>query len=119
MTIASEWSDYYQKTTANISVFLNGKGIIPDANKATYAINKIKKAANWNVAPDSYTSMKQGLDDADFILKSLDLAKDSEVLEFLKLVGEGSATVQNLTAEILAWLKNEGIEDKLTISFSA
>lgn len=120
VTIASEWSDYYQKTTANIiSLLETVKGIIPDANKATYAINKIKKAANWNVAPDSYTSMKQGLDDADFILKSLDLAKDSEVLEFLKLVGEGSATVQNLTAEILAWLKNEGIEDKLTISFSA
>ena len=119
-SIASEWSVYYQKTTANmISLLETVKGIIPDSNKATYAINKIKKAANWNTASDSYTSMKQGLDDADFILKSLDLAEDSEVLEFLKLVGEGSATVQNLTAEILAWLKNEGIEDKLTISFSA
>ena len=119
-SIASEWSVYYQKTTANmISLLETVKGIIPDSNKATYAINNIKKAANWNTASDSYTSMKQGLDDADLILKSLDLAKDSEVLEFLKLVGEGSATVQNLTAEILAWLKNEGIEDKLTISFSA
>lgn len=119
-SIISEWSAYYQRSTANvISLLETVKGIIPDSNKATYAINKIRKAANWNTSPDAYTSMKQGLDDADLILKSLDLEEDSEVLAFLKLVGEGSATVQNLTDEVLAWLKKEGIEDKLAISFSA
>lgn len=119
-SIAGEWSDYYQKSTANVISFLETvKGIIPNSNKAIYAINKIKKASNWNTSSDVYASMKQGLDDADLILKSLDLDEDSEVLAFLRLVGEGNATIQNLTAEILAWLKKEGIEDKLKISFSA
>lgn len=119
-SIITEWSAYYQKSTANIiSLLETVKGIIPDSKKATYAINKIRKASNWNTSPDAYVSMKQGLDDADIILKSLDLEEDSEVLAFLKLVGEGSATVQNLTEEILVWLKKEGIEDKLAISFSA
>lgn len=118
-SIASEWSIYYQNSTANvISLLETLKGIIPDPMKATYAINKIKKASNWNTSADAYASMKQGLSEADLILKSLDLEEDPEVLEFLKLVGEGDATVRNLTDEILAWLKKEGIEDKLTISFS-
>lgn len=119
-SIASEWSAYYQKSTANvISLLETVKGIIPDSNKATYAINKIRKASNWNTSSDAYASMKQGLDDADLILKSLDLEEDSEVLAFLKLVGEGSATVQDLTKEILVWIKKKGIEGKLAISFSS
>lgn len=119
-SIASEWGDYYQKSTANvISLLKTIKGIIPDSNKATYAINKIKKASNWNTSSDAYVSLKQGLDDAEHILKSLDLDEDSEILAFLRLVGEGNATIQNLTAEILVWLKKEGIEDKLAITFSA
>ena len=118
-SIANEWSTYYQNTTSNIINLLETvKGIITDSNKATYAINKIKKASNWNTSPDAYESMKQGLKDADSILKSLDLDEDSEILAFLRLVGEGNATVQNLTAEILAWLKKEGIDGKLAISFS-
>lgn len=118
-SIASEWSIYYQESTANIiSLLETVRGIIPDSNKATYAINKIRKASNWNTSPDAFALMKQGLDDADLILKSLDFEEDSEVLEFLKLVGEGSATVQNLTEKILIWLKKKGIEDKLAISFS-
>ena len=118
-SIANEWSTYYQNTTSNIINLLGTvKGIITDSNKATYAINKIKKASNWNTSPDAYESMKQGLKDADSILKSLDLDEDSEILAFLRLVGEGNATVQNLTAEILAWLKKEGIDGKLAISFS-
>jgi len=118
-SLAGEWSDYYQRSTANvISLLETVKVIIPDSNKATYAINKIRKASNWNTSPDMYILMKQGIDDADIILKSLDLDEDSEVMAFLKLVSEGSATVQNLTEEVLAWLRKEGIENKLSISFS-
>lgn len=118
-SIAAEWNDYYLRSTANvISLLETVKGIIPDSNKATYAINKIKKASNWNTSSDTYASMKQGLEEADLILKSLNLDEDSEVLAFLRLVGEGNATIKNLTDEILAWLKKEGIEDKLSISFS-
>ena len=118
-SIAGEWNDYYLKSTANvISLLETVKGIIPDSNKATYAINKIKRASNWNTSSDTYVLMKQGLDEANLILKSLNLDDDSEVLAFLRLVGEGNATIKNLTDEILAWLKKEGIEDKLSISFS-
>ena len=118
VVIGQEWSEYYSKVTVNILSLLDTiKGIIPDGSKATYAANKIKKAATWNTTIDNYTSLKQGIVEADQILKDLGLDEDSEILTFLKLVSEGKATILNLTDEILTWIKAEHLEDKMFIRF--
>lgn len=114
--IGQEWSEYYSKVTVNILSLLDTiKGIISDGSKATYAANKIKKAATWNTTIDNYNSLKQGIVEADQILKDLGLDEDSEILTFLKLVSEGKATILNLTDEILTWIKAEHLEDKMFI----
>ena len=118
VVIGQEWAEYYTKSTANILSLLDTlKGIIPDKSKATYAANKIKKAATWNTTIDNYNYLKQGLVEADKILDDLDLDKDSEILAFLKLVSEGNATIMNLTDDILAWIKTENLADKMFINF--
>jgi len=116
--IGQEWADYYFSATANILSLLDTvKEIIPDESKATYAANKIKKAATWNTTIDNYNYLKQGLEEADRILDEVNLDKDSEILVFLKLVSEGKATILDLSEEILAWIKSEGIADKIKVSF--
>ncbi|WP_461822156.1 hypothetical protein [Blautia stercoris] len=116
--IGQEWTEYYSKATANILSLLDTvKGIIPDANKAIYATNKIKKASSWNTSIDNYNYLKQGIAEADKILEDLDLDEDSEILAFLQLVSEGKATILNLTDEILAWINAENLADKLYINF--
>ena len=116
--IGQEWIEYYNKSTANILSLLDTvKGILPDESKATYAINKIKKAATWNTTVDNYNYLKQGIAEADKILEDLDLDEDSEILAFLKLVSEGNATIMDLTDEILAWIKAEKLADKMFINF--
>lgn len=116
--IGQEWIEYYNKSTANILSLLDTvKGILPDESKATYAINKIKKAATWNTTVDNYNYLKQGIAEADKILEDLDLNEDSEILAFLKLVSEGNATIMDLTDEILAWIKAEKLADKMFINF--
>lgn len=116
--LGQEWSEYYTKTTANILSLLDTvKGIIPDENKATYAANKIKKAATWNKTVDNYDYLNQGIAEANKILKDLELDEDSEILAFLKLVSEGKATILNLTDEIFAWIKAENLADKMFINF--
>ena len=116
--IGQEWIEYYNKSTANILSLLDTvKGILPDESKATYAINKIKKAATWNTTVDNYNYLKQGIAEADKILEDLDLDEDSEILAFLKLVSEGNATIMDLTDEILAWIKAENLADKMFINF--
>lgn len=116
--IGQEWTEYYSKATANILSLLDTvKGIIPDESKATYAANKIRKAATWNTTIDSYNYLKQGIAEANKILEDLDLDEDSDILSFLKLVSEGKATILNLTDEILDWIKEENLADKMFITF--
>lgn len=116
--IGQEWSEYYSKATDNILSLLDTvKGIIPDESKATYATNKIKKAATWNTTIDNYNYLKQGIAEADEILEDLDLDKDSEILAFLKLVSEGKATILSLTDEILDWLNKEKLASKIYLRF--
>lgn len=116
--IGQEWTDYYFNATANILSLLDiVKEIVPDESKPTYAANKIKKAATWNTTIDNYNYLKQGLEEADRILDEVNLDKDSEILVFLKLVSEGKATILDLSEEILAWIKSEGIADKIKVSF--
>ncbi|MFI3212845.1 MAG: hypothetical protein R3Y24_05835 [Eubacteriales bacterium] len=115
--IAQEWADYYSISTANMLSLLDTvKGILSDSNKATYATNKIRKAANWNTSIDNYNYLKQGLSEADDILKSLELDDKAEILTFLKLVSEGKATIMDLSDEIITWVKKENLSDKMYIS---
>ena len=116
--MGQEWSEYYTKMSSHVISLLDTvKSILKDENKAVYAVNKIKKAANWNTSIDNYNYLKQGLAEADQILEDLDLDEDSEVLAFLKLVSAGNATVLDLTDEILEWIKTENLGDKMFINF--
>ena len=116
--IGQEWSEYYLKLSSHIISFLDTvKSILKDENKATYAVNKIKKAASWNTTINNYNYLKQGLAEADQILNDLDLDEDSEVLAFLKLVSAGNATIMDLTDEILEWIKVKNLGNKMFINF--
>lgn len=116
--IEQEWKEYYSKATSNILSLLNAvKGIASDENRVIYATNKIKRAFSWNTSIDNYNYFKQGIAEADKILKDLNLDKDSKILAFLKLVSDRKATILNLTDEILAWIKAENLADKLYINF--
>lgn len=116
--IGQEWGEYYSKCTSNILSLLGTvKYVLPDENKANYAINKIKKASMWNTTIDHYNYLKQGMVEANQILNDLDLGDNPEILEFLKLVSEGNATMLNLTDDILKWIKAEKLADKMFINF--
>ncbi len=116
--MGQEWSEYYTKMSSHVISLLDTvKSILKDENRAVYAVNKIKKAANWNTSIDNYNYLKQGLAEADQILEDLDLDEDSEVLAFLKLVSAGNATILDLTDEILEWIKTENLGDKMYINF--
>lgn len=118
--LAQEWMDYYTKLTSNIFSLLDTlKGILPDVDKAQFAINKIKKAANWNKTVDDFDYLKKGMVEAEQILAELDMDEASDVLAFFELVNTGKATILDLTDEILAWIKAENLGEKLLIHFKS
>jgi len=116
--IGQEWALFYTEYTKNtLSLLDTIKGILKDEKNAIYAANKIKKASAWNSVVENYNYLKQGMDEAEGLLKELGLDDDSEILVFLKLVSEGKATISDLTEEILLWIKSERLADKIKLTF--
>lgn len=115
--IAQEWIEYYGDTTKNVLSLLELiKEITPD-KRTQYAINKIKKASTWNVDIANLRYLKDGLKEANQIIKDLSLDENRNIEEFLRLVADGKATVKNLTQEIMEWIEKEQIAGKLSIQF--
>jgi len=113
--LAEEWMCYYEKATKNILSLLETiKGITPD-KRAQYSINKIKKAISWNTEVANLRYLRDGLDEANRIIDELSL--DDNIEAFLRLVGDGKATIRDLSQEILEWIAKEQIADKLSIQF--
>lgn len=116
--ICQEWTLFFTEYTKNtLSLLSTIKDILIDEKKAIYAVNKIKKASVWNSAIENYNFLKQGMDEADGLLKELGLDENSSILAFLKMVSEGNATILDLTEEILCWIKSEGLAEKIKLTF--
>ena len=114
--IGQEWTLFYTEYTQNtLSLLDTINGILKDEKNAIYATNKIKKASTWNTDTENYTYLKQGINEAEELLNELGLDKDSQILEFLKLVSEGKATILNLTEDILKWIRDENLAGKMQI----
>ena len=94
------------------------KGIAPEKEKADYASNKIKLGASWDFKQDNLDKMEKGLQEAETIIDSLGLGEDGgEILDFLKKVASGKASVHDLTPDILTWLMEKNMTTRLAVSF--
>lgn len=114
--IGQEWALFYTEYTKNtLSLLDTIKGILKDEKNAIYAANKIKKASAWNSVVENYNYLKQGMDEAEGLLKELGLDEDSPILAFLKMVSEGNATILDLTEDILKWIREENLAGKMHI----
>lgn len=112
------WKQFYQEKTSGILSLLDTvKEIIEDKQKTQYTINKIKKGFLWNTEENNLMLMRTGLKEASIILNKLEL--DDNIVAFIKLVGDGSATLANLTKEIIDWIQRENLSEKLTIGFKS
>ena len=117
--ILQEWSEYYHKIAdQKINMLQTIKGIAPEREKVDYASNKIAKGALWNFKQDNLDKMEKGLREADEIINRLGFDRDgTEILDFLKKVASGKASVKDLTPDILKWLTEKNMTTKLAVSF--
>jgi len=118
-SILQEWSEHYDKiATPKISMLQTVKGIVPEREKVDYASNKIKMGATWDFKRDNLDKMKKGLQEADEIIENLGFGETSnEIIEFLKKVVTGKASVHDLTPAVLSWLIDKNMTTKLAVSF--
>lgn len=116
--LGQEWSQYYLNATSNVLSLLDVvKNIVSDERKVQFASSKIRKAENWNTSAENYNSLKQGLHDARQIFSEIGLDENSSIMMFLKNVSNGSATISDLTDEIIVWIKDSNLGQRMFIRF--
>ncbi len=116
------WADFYVpkmlEKTGQIGVVIN---ISNDQNRIQKIKEHITAAADWNALLVEHGNKvtiqlaKESMDQADAILKELDLRDD--VKSFLQRVSGGSATLGDLTPEIADWINNKNLQSKFKFSF--
>ena len=109
-----EWpKQYLDLAGSTISTLEAIKGIDPES--VTSCLQKIQPAETWNVDIKKYQIMSAGLSEADQLITSLGL--DTEIIAFLRNTNAGKATLKDLDDKVLAWIRNEQLENKIQISF--
>lgn len=115
--LGEEWKEYYDKKALSIiSILDTVKGIALDKNKPQYAINKIRKGSGWNTDISNLQYMKNGFIEAQNIMD--DLALEDYKIQFLRLVSDEKATIDDLSEEILNWISKENLSGKLFVRFA-
>lgn len=116
--VTGEWSTFFAEVSdKRVSMLTTVKEITSDKEKTGYAITKIKNGAILSFeSSDRVRLLRDGITEADKILVGLGLNDD--VMNFLKKVSEGSATINDLTDEIIAWINYEKLTGKFRVGFS-
>ena len=113
-SIKKEWSKHYSAYTATTCNTLRViSGINSEAVKDCLA--NIKAAEIWVADVSVLTKMKDAMDSAATLLRSLNM--DQEIVSFLTKMTSGSATIIDLNGKVLGWIKSEGLDRKIKLSF--
>lgn len=121
--LSKEWKEFHVKKTGGVSAKIASiGGLVSDANQITSIKTKIVESQDWSQLHlnGSYgntrlLSLCEGIDQANKLEQGLNLSP--EVSNFVSLVTFGRAKVTDVTPEVLAWIVQEKMVDKFTISF--
>lgn len=109
-----EWAKHftnYTLTTTNTLRVISGI----DSEKINGCLSDIKAAEPWTVDLSILDSLKKAIENADTLITSLNM--DQEIVLFLTKMTSGKATVADLNEKVLIWIKQEGVESKIKLSF--
>lgn len=113
-SIKKEWSKHYSAYTATTCNTLRViSGINSEAVKDCLA--NIKAAEIWVADVSVLTKMKDAMDSAATLIRSLNI--DQEIVSFLTKMTSGSATIIDLNGKVLGWIKSEGLDRKIKLTF--
>lgn len=113
-SIKKEWSKHYSAlTSATVSTLQVISGI--DIDNVSKCLEGIAKGSAWTMSIGDYKTMEKSLQDAKVLINKLGL--DQKIIEFLQKMNSGKATVMELDDNVLRWLKEESLEERVKLSF--
>lgn len=114
--IKKEWSKKYTAlTSSTIGTLKVIAGI--DTEKVSVCLEGIAKRETWAANINELQTMNKSLTDAESLIEGLGL--DSQIIAFLQKMNSGKAVVTDLDDKVLNWLRTEGLDKKVKLSFIA
>ena len=108
------WSAYFRSYTAGTWNTLRViRGI--DEEKTDRCMEEIQTAKDWSAETKVFIGLKAAMKRAADLIQSLEM--EEETVEFLTKMTSGKATAADLSAGVVAWLRKEGLEKKIRLSF--
>ena len=113
-SIKKEWSKQYSTlTNATLSTLQAISGI--DSEHVSKCMEGIAKGSAWTINIGDFKTMDHSLSEAETLINGLGL--DPQIIEFLQKMNNGKATVMDLDANVLRWLKEESLDKRVKLSF--
>lgn len=115
-SIANEWTIYYNGEIKEINEVLDLA-----MKFSNFDINSISKdilaAKDWNENKDvnKVVTMMRSIEKANLIIEKLDL--NDNILIFLRKLIQRRASIDDLTEEVITWIKKEKLENRIKITF--
>ena len=108
------WSVYFRSHTADTLNTLRVIRSIDETSVDRY-IEQIEAAKDWSAGLSAFAVLMVTLMSAEELIKRLDMAE--ETVDFLHKMASGRATAADLSEGIAAWLRKEGLDKKIRLSF--
>lgn len=112
-TMGNLWQSFYRDNINNTIGLLN---IVRATNPKVIdsCIYEINLAANLPNKAATIKNLKKQLTTANQIIDNLKL--NDAIIEFLKKINSGNATILDLNEQVLVWIKEEQLENKIKLS---
>ncbi|MCM1988824.1 hypothetical protein [Oceanirhabdus seepicola] len=115
--LRNEWVIYANENTKEIINSLNSlSNLFEDKRKVNEILTRLNGMKNrWPITDNDILEFREVIKEGQNIIEQLKLTE--EVQMFLRMVVNRTATIEDLTPEVLSWIKDNGFVEKLTIGF--
>ena len=111
--INEQWKAYFNPQKKKAFAFLDlAKTFAPDQVKRLRTA--LEKGNNFPLETDEFSKILKALNETEQISRSIG---SEEVQKFLKKINKDKATISDLNEEIMNWIKENQLENRLKISF--
>lgn len=119
-SLKEKWKDFYKERTTSIrSTIDSTKNLVPQNDNVNTVLNALNpNKSYWPVSQRNVDIIESNINTAKNIVNNLGLENDS-IKKFISLISSNKATIVDLTPEILEWIKDKKLEDKISLNFKS
>lgn len=113
-SIKAEWKKHHASMTAStLRILQITQTLEPELCRSV--IQNVRAGAEWTIAPNGYKPLYEALRQSSEVIQRMNVSE--EVIRFLERMNRGAATIADLNPEVMTWLHDQALIDKIYLKF--